>query len=87
VVINIDEFARIPDISDNVKVQNFTASAGQTAFVLNEEPRELEKTRAIVNDAEYGVPKHMTVVGVNMNWLDVDYVMQAGDTVTVVYIT
>ena len=64
----------------------FVAGAAQTVFVLSTVPTSLTSLSVYVNGVLYLLGTDFTVVGATLTWLNVDFVMSAGDIVVAHYL-
>jgi|CXWL01.1.fsa_nt_gi hypothetical protein len=64
----------------------FTPVDGQVAFVLSQMPANADALIFLVNGVGYMRPLgHLTIVGVNLTWLNNPFTMQATDQVAAIY--
>lgn len=66
-------------------VENYTAINNQTVFPLATRPAMPSRVQMYVNGVLYVYTTDFTVVGSTATWLDTDFVLLAGDTVTFIY--
>jgi len=67
------------------QVDSYVATLGQTAFTLTQTPLDVTDTRLWVNGILYRRTVDYTVVATAVTWLNVPFVLAAGDIVTVTY--
>jgi hypothetical protein len=66
-------------------VDTFTALASQTIFNLSGLPSDVTDVEVHVNGVEYNFGINYTVVGAVATWLDVPFVLSAGDIIVFRY--
>ncbi len=67
------------------ELEEFTASAGQTDFVLSKTPFSVAKIVFKVNGVSYRRTTDFTVAAMTVTWTDVAFILEAGDIVEIEY--
>lgn len=70
---------------DHQQTDPFTATDGQTVFTLSQTPVDPNDVRMRINGVGYDVGVDYVVVGTSVTWMDVLFVLEAGEAIEFMY--